>query len=197
MPYLSRQSHRCLPGLSANGKRGGGEKMNFRRLTRNTVAGMCAWLFAVNVLVANAAPKSLPSARDLVADAKISTTNHQPIVVLVSLPGCPHCELVRRSYLLPLLNESASIDAPIIRQIELKGENKMIDFAGKKITHAEFSRRFQVRLAPVVFFFGPNGTQLAEPLVGSMIPDFYGAYFDAALLKARAQLTQTHAKASP
>ena len=69
--------------------------------------------------------------------------------------------------------------------------------AGKKITHAEFSRRYQVRLVPVVFFFGPNGTQLTEPLVGSMIPDFYGAYFDAALLKARAQLTQTHAKASP
>ena len=171
--------------------------MYFNRLTRNAVAGMCAWVLAVNVVVARAAPKTLSPALNLVADSKLSMTNHQPIVVLVSLPGCPHCESVRISYLLPLLNESAPIDAPIIRQIELQGKNKMIDFAGKKITHAEFSRRFQVRLAPVVFFFGPNGTQLAEPLVGSMIPDFYGAYFDAALSKARAQLTQPRTKASP
>lgn len=167
------------------------------RLNWNGVGGLVAWLFAINVLIASAAPISLHPARDLLADAELSKTNHQPIVVLVSLPGCPHCELVRRSYLLPLPSESASSGAPIIRQIELKGENQMIDFAGKKITHAEFSRRFQVRLVPVVFFFGPNGKHLAEPLVGSMIPDFYGAYFDAALLKARAQLTHAQAKTSP
>ena len=39
-----------------------------------------------------------------------------------------------------------------------------------------------------VFFFGPDGRQLAEPLVGAMIPDFYGAYFDAALAKATNRL---------
>ena len=38
------------------------------------------------------------------------------------------------------------------------------------------------------FFFAPKVDLLADPLVGAMIADFYGAYFDAALATARAKL---------
>jgi hypothetical protein len=30
----------------------------------------------------------------------------EPLVLLVSLPGCPYCELVRRNYLLPARKEA-------------------------------------------------------------------------------------------
>ena len=46
------------------------------------------------------------------------------------------------------------------------------------------------KLAPVVMFFGNKGEMFAKPLVGSMIPDFYGAYLDAALTEARAKLVK-------
>jgi thioredoxin-related protein len=133
------------------------------------------------------ASMSLPSARDFTADAKVSIATMQPIVVLVSLAGCPHCENVRRSHLLPLLAGS-NPNSPIIRQIELNGADTVVDFSGATITHAEYARRFNVKLAPVVFFFSPQGMMLAEPLEGAMIPDFYGAYFDAALEKARLKM---------
>ena len=31
---------------------------------------------------------------------------------------------------------------------------------------------------PVVAFYGPDGKQLAEPIVGVRLPDFYQSYLD-------------------
>ena len=152
-----------------------------------------AMLFASPV--ASTAETVLPSARDLAADAKISGQSGMPLIVLVSLAGCPHCEVVRRSHLLPLLNNSGA-SKPAIRQVEINGREILRDFNGKEITHAEFARQHAVKIAPVVFFFDARGVQLAEPLLGSMIPDFYGAYFDAAFDEARSK-QRAGGKASP
>lgn len=111
-----------------------------------------------------------------------------PLIVLVSLAGCPHCEVVRRSHLLPLMRDAVVGDKPVIRQVELNGREVLRDFDGTEITHAEFARRHKVKIAPVVFFLNDKGALLAAPLVGSMIPDFYGAYFDAAFNEAKAKL---------
>ena len=143
---------------------------------------------AFTAVNAHAVQNVLPPARNLAADGKVAEIIRQPIIVLVSLAGCPHCEVVRRSHLIPQLREPGVRDAPIIRQVEMNGNERMIDFVGKAIRHVEFSRRYGVKLAPVVFFFAPNGDLLADPLVGAMIADFYGAYFDAALATARAKL---------
>lgn len=147
---------------------------------------LAALMFAT--LSAGAAPVSLEPARELAADGRAAAAGNQPVIVLVSLAGCPHCEVVRRSHLLPLLAEDAGPNIPPIRQIELNGSQRVVDFAGTAMSHAEFSRRLGARLAPVVFFFGPQGEMLTDPLVGAMIPDFYGAYFDAALERARTKL---------
>ena len=137
--------------------------------------------------LASAVETALPPARDLSADAKIAMQDGMPVIVLVSLAGCGHCEVVRRSHLLPLLRD-ATAAKPVIRQVEVRGGETLRDFDGKQITHAEFARRHKVRIAPVVFFFDGKGTQLTAPLVGSMIPDFYGAYFDTALDEAKSKL---------
>ena len=170
--------------------------MSACRLAYRMIRHLGMLCVALNMIAANAA-STLPTARDFVADARLSAMHHQPIVVLVNLSGCPHCELVRRSYLLPLLNEPAAAHTPIIRQVELNGERQLIDFNGKRITHGAFSRRLGITLAPVVLFFSPQGNQLAEPLIGSMIADFYGAYFDASLASARAALSRRQEKINP
>ena len=131
---------------------------------------------------------SLPAATDFVADAKSAARFGVPVIVLVSLGGCPHCEVVRRSHLLPLVRDKTGATQAVIRQIEINGQERMRDFDGKEITHAEFARNHKVRIAPVVFFFNTKGELLSEPLVGSMIPDFYGAYFDAAFNGAKSKL---------
>jgi thioredoxin-related protein len=139
----------------------------------------------------SAAQSLLPPASDLMADAKRVESTGAPLIMLISLPGCPHCEMVRRSHLLPLLQAGVSSRKPLIRQVELNGQDMMRNFAGRAMTHAEFARQYKFKIAPVVMFLDSKGNMLTEPLVGSMIPDFYGAYFDAALAEATSKLTAT------
>lgn len=135
--------------------------------------------------------QALPAARNLAADGKNAEQSGLPLIVLVSLAGCPHCEVVRRSHLLPLLpllRDAAEKPKAIIRQVEINGNERLRDFSGKEMSHAEFARHHKANIAPVVFFFNAKGELLTAPLIGSMIPDFYGAYFDAALNEARSKL---------
>ena len=151
-------------------------------------------LAACSLAIAN--NDALPTARNLAADAKSAEQSGLPLIVLVSLAGCPHCDVVRRSHLLPLLRDVAGATgvpkAPkaIVRQVEVNGSERLRDFNGKDMSHAEFARYYKASIAPVVFFFNAKGELLAAPLVGSMIPDFYGAYFDAALSEAGSTLRE-------
>ena len=138
--------------------------------------------------IARAAETSLPRAHDLLADGRRVELTGMPLIVMVSLRGCPHCEVVRRSHLLPLLRDGQTRLTPQIRQIEINSQAAMRDFNGLFITHADFANRYKIKVAPVVMLFDANGEMLAEPLVGAMIPDFYGAYLDAALAEANAKL---------
>ena len=150
--------------------------------------GAIAVVMLLTASSTSAADTALSAASDLAADAKSAAQSGFPLIVLVSLAGCPHCEVVRRSHLLPLLQDGATKLKPSIRQVEINGREILLDFMGRKITHAEFAKRYKISIAPVVLFFDANGALLAEPLVGSMIPDFYGAYFDAALDEAKSKL---------
>lgn len=143
-----------------------------------------AWLLCT-LFVQAAVAESLLPARDLRADGQLASRQGVPMVVLISLAGCPHCEVVRRAHLLPLLRDGDVAATPVIRQVELRGNASLVDFNGATTTHAEFARRHRANIAPVVLFLDGYGKSIAEPLVGAMIPDFYGAYFDAALDGAR------------
>jgi thiol-disulfide isomerase/thioredoxin len=129
---------------------------------------------------------SLKLVTSFVADAKIARAKSLPIVVLFSLPGCPHCEVIRRSHLRPLSNE-----VPLratVRQIDIDSGREMIDFQGAITTHRAFASSQRIKLTPVVAFFDPGGAARAEPLVGALLADFYGAYLENALTMATQQL---------
>ena len=144
--------------------------------------------------VAHAAETTLTKASDLQADAAAARKAGVPILVLYSLPGCPYCEAIRRSHLTPLVAEKPA--KAIIRQIDLQSGTSLRGFDGTHTTHAEFVRARGVKFAPVVSFFGPDGHPIGEPLVGSMLPDFYGAYLADALSAATAKVRAGgHAKA--
>ena len=149
---------------------------------------LCSWP------IVSVAETSLPSARDLLVDAKTIERTGVPLIVLVSLQGCPHCEVVRRSHLLPLLRDGNVRLKPLIRQVEINGQDAMRDVTGRATTNAEFARRYGIEVAPVVMFFDAKGEMIANPLVGAMIPDFYGAYFDAAMAEAKSKLKPTRAR---
>ena len=144
--------------------------------------------FAVPACIAQTPAQSLVQAQNLRADGELAAGRGVPLIVLVSLEGCPHCEVVRRSHLLPLGGGEDGAAKPVIRQIELRGNAVLVDFNGERKTHAAFARERRASIAPVVMFLDAKGQTLAAPLIGAMIPDFYGAYFDAALAEARARM---------
>jgi len=127
-------------------------------------------------------------ATDLQADGRLSRRRKVPIVILFSLPGCPYCELVRRSHLNPMLRDPAQAARAIIRQVDIESDQRVTGFNGERTTHEAIARAHDVRAAPVVAFWDGAGLPLADPLKGMLLPDFYSAYLDAALETARARL---------
>lgn len=144
-------------------------------------------LFALGALAAwpsEAATASLPPAKDLRADGERARIARVPIVVLFSLPGCPFCEQVRRSHLVPITRDPARAARAIIRQVDVNSSAAAVGFRGESTTHARIADEHGVKMAPVVQFWSARGEALTEPLVGMLLPDFYEAYLEAALESA-------------
>lgn len=148
-----------------------------RRSFTAAVAGSLAW-----PLQTQAKDTALPVPASLPEAARLAAGQGEPLVLLVSLPGCPYCELVRRNYLLPARRESGlqawQLDITDIR-------TPLTGFDGKPTTAAAQTKAWKATFTPTVLFLGPRGQALAEPLVGAAIPDFYGAYLDERLALAR------------
>lgn len=149
---------------------------------------------AAGVIVPAAAPRAagegndLPILADWPADAREARKRRVPLVVLFSLPGCPYCEQVRRSHLGPMMRDPARLDLAIVRQVDINADRVVTSPAGERLTHAQIARSRGIRGAPVVQFWSPDGESIAEPLVGMLLPDFYGAYLEQSLEAATSKL---------
>jgi thioredoxin-related protein len=131
------------------------------------------------------ATAALPSPASLRGAAQAAAARSEPLVVMTTLKGCVYCELVRNNYLAPMRREGLLVAVQIDvqdRQSNLQG------FAGDNTTPADQARAWKARFTPTVMFFGPDGRELAERLVGVAVPDFYGEYLEARLLEARVKL---------
>jgi thioredoxin-related protein len=130
------------------------------------------------------AESALPRPASLAEAAASAAARGEPLVLLASLPGCPYCERIRRSHLLPLQKE---LGGGVV-QIDVGSPAAVVDFDGATKTHEAIADALQARFTPTVMFFGPDGREIAERLVGAGIPDFYGALLEQRLDAARAQL---------
>ena len=152
-----------------------------RREFSKALAASCAlpaaWVHAKDTALP--VPTSLPQAA-LAAKAK-----GEPLVMLISLPGCVYCELVRRSYLLPA-RRGSDLQA---WQLDVTDKTTpLIGFNGQSTTAAAQARAWKATFTPTVLFIGSQGQELAERLVGIAVPDFYGAYLWQRLETARQTL---------
>ena len=141
-----------------------------------------AWLVLPGLSAAGV--PTLPSSASLVNELRNALRKGNPLVVMVSLEGCIFCKTVRQSHLVPL-REQHGLD---VVQLDMRTQQISRDFKGAVATHEQLIGSWGVRVAPTVLFFGPGGVEVAERLTGGYIPDFYGAYLDDRLARARTKI---------
>ena len=127
------------------------------------------------------AEAQLPLAGVLSDQLAAALQRGSPLVVMVSLPGCPFCKVVRESHLAPMQAEQG---LPVV-QVDMQSKRLLRDFNGLSVTHERQIDSWSIRIAPTVLFFGRGGVEVAQRLVGGMLPDFYGAYLDQRIETAR------------
>jgi thioredoxin-related protein len=127
---------------------------------------------------------SLPLSASLPDELSAALKQGQPLVVMVSLDGCPFCKVAQENYLNPLRVQEG---LPVV-QVDMNSSQKIKNFDGSTLTQGDLIRRWKIKLAPTVLFFGRGGAEVAERMVGGYIPDFYGAYLDQRLAQARSAL---------
>ena len=129
-----------------------------------------AWAVPIALPVTDSLPDALANALQLT----------QPLVVMVSLQGCPFCKVIRENYLHPLREDGLQIV-----QIDMRDNRRIVDFDGSVSSQDAWIRKYGIKLAPTVLFFGGKGEEVASRLKGAYILDFYGAYLDEQLRIAR------------
>jgi len=155
--------------------------MQRRVLVQKFIAGMSMLCIADG---AWAAPATLPVTDSLPNALATALQAKQPLVVMVSLHGCSFCKVVRENYLHPLRDVGLQIV-----QIDMRNSRAIVDFDGTSSTQDAWVRKYGIKLAPTVLFFGSQGREVAARLKGAYLPDFYGAYLDEQLLVARQAVT--------
>ena len=148
-----------------------------RRHWLQAALGAAAWPAAA---WAQSEHGALPAPASLQEELAAALQQRQPLLVMVSLVGCPFCKVVRESYLRPMRDAGQ----PVV-QVDMRDRRRLLDFEGQATTHDELIRRWGIRLAPTVLFFGPAAREVAPRLKGGYLPDFYNAYLEDNLAVAR------------
>lgn len=136
------------------------------------------------VWVAGAASVTLPSAKSLRDELALALKAGHPLVVMVSLEGCPYCKVVRENYLDPLRQQQGFT----VVQVDMQSDAAVQDFKGLARTHAALLHAWNVTLAPAVLFFGRDGAEVAPRLNGIGSLDYYGGLLDARLEQAQSAI---------
>ena len=146
--------------------------------------GSGAWAILPSVAVEGPQALALPTARALASELARALSMKRPLVVMVSLVGCPYCKIARENYLLPMVRQ----DAISVVQVDMMSKSPVLDFQGNSTTHEQLIDKWKIRIAPTLLFFGHAGVERADRLVGGYLPDFYDAYLQERLATAKKAL---------
>ena len=155
------------------------------RPTRRRLLAALAGLGALTALDARAANRTLPVSSALPQELAAALARHQPLVVMVSLHGCPFCAEVRNNYLAPM-HEREGLQ---VVQVNMLDPRATVAPTGEPTTHEALVRTWGITIAPTVLFLGRGGQEVAPRLAGGP-NDFYSAMLDSRLEKAREAISK-------
>jgi len=150
------------------------------RYRRQWTVGLVAGLALARLSAAAQGRVELARAHDLPRELARALAAGRPLVVMVSLVGCPFCRDVRDAHLGPLRDTQGQ---PVV-QLDMRSTQAVTALDGVATTHGALVRSLGASVAPVVLFIGPGGREVAPRLSGYMA-DFYSAYLDDRMAAAQ------------
>ena len=148
---------------------------------------LCAAVYPTTNALAGA--KALPHTQSLRDSVQAAVKSGQPLIVMVSLPNCPFCKVVRENYLMEL----SAHTVPVV-QVDFKSAQPLQDFDGIEWTQDQWIKSRHIHMAPTLLFLGDKAKEVAPRLEGVTSWDFYGAYLDERIEQARTAIQQSQSK---
>ena len=129
----------------------------------------------------------LPKVQNLQIALQKAQAKSMPLVVMVTLEGCPYCKVVRQNYLPEYLDKGV----PIL-ELDLNSGETIRGETGVATTAREWAKAKGIRIAPTLLWLGENGQELVGRLTGMSSADFYGAYLDDRMNQATQRAKSGH-----
>lgn len=158
----------------------------------------CAAIFLVVVLAGCGAkssnsetPHGIAMLRSLPVDGALARDSCQPILIMVSQFACPYCETLRKHVLLPMIKSGDYKGLVLIREVSIDAGETLIDVDENPIHGSAFAARYLSEiLTPTVLIIAPDGSPLADAIIGISSLDYYGSYLDEAIAKGRESMLE-------
>lgn len=97
---------------------------------------------------------------DLKEDVAEAVAKGKGLVVLFEQPGCGSCKKLHEiNFANPELVKFITDHFDVV-QINLYGDNEVIDFSGETVNEARFAEQSMVNFTPTTAFFGADGQEL-------------------------------------
>ncbi len=152
-----------------------------------TLLAALAWIVAWGVMPAPA-EEGVPLAQNLQQDGSAAKAKGAAVLVVFVGSHCPFCTTALKEVLIPTSRNPDYQRKLVMRRIESRSGQALIDFAGRRITHKTFAAQHKITLVPTVMLFDDRGELLAKPMVGINTVDQYGYDLDQAIDQAMARL---------
>lgn len=135
-----------------------------------------------------AALPSVPTTRDLAADAALAMQQRVPLLLVFTQDHCDYCAKLDREVLNPNYATGAFNGKVLVRRFMIDSIATVIGFDGQRVDPSALTRKFKVYATPTLLLVDAHGQELVPRIVGIDSLDFFSAYLDENIEAARAKL---------
>lgn len=131
---------------------------------------------------------SVPTTRNLAADAALAMQQRVPLLLVFTQDHCDYCAKLDREVLNPGYATGAFNGKVLVRRFMIDSHATVIGFDGQRVDPSALTSKFKVYATPTLLLVDAHGQELVPRIVGIDSLDFFAAYLDESIEAARAKL---------
>lgn len=149
---------------------------------RTKIIGISLTLILLLGFSNSKAGEILPLAVDLQKTGNTAAKFNIPVVVFYTATWCNYCKKLEENIIHPLIETTNIESYAEFRQVILDRPHwEMKDFSGKEIEMKTFGPSQGVIVAPTTYIYNSKGEQIAEPILGLTLEEFYPGNLEKAI----------------